>query len=85
MLIKKYFHSEWGAIQLLVDFGAIPIWIKEKVAISSEIRQFLTSDEILRRCEGVGRLLLRQPGESIVMSSEKKVSMKGRTSTKNEN
>lgn len=68
--INTEIYSEWGAIQLLIDFGAIPVWIKEKVSVSNDIRQFLKSNEILRRCEGVGRLLLRQPGESIIMNSE---------------
>ena len=45
--------------------------------INNEIQSFLTSDEILRRCEGVGRLLLRHPGESIVMSSEQDIFQTG--------
>lgn len=63
-------YSECGALQLLIDFGATSCWITEKVLVSDDIRQFLRSIEILRICEGVGRLLLRQPGETIIMNTE---------------
>lgn len=55
----------------MVDFAAIPIWLEEKVDIAEDTRQLLKTSEILRRCEGVGRLLLRQPGECIVMDSKR--------------
>lgn len=67
-------YSECGALQLLIDFGAISCWIKEKVLVSDDIRQFLRSNETLRMCEGVGRLLLRQPGETIIMNTEGNIS-----------
>lgn len=72
-LEKKHynFYSDRGANQLLVDFAAIQVWIQEKVNISDDIRYLLKTSEILRRCEGVGRLLLREHGESINMNSEK--------------
>lgn len=57
-------------MQLLTDFSTVPIWIQEKIMISDDIRQFLQTDEILRRCEGVGRLLLRQPGDTIIIANK---------------
>lgn len=35
--------------------------------ISQNVRNHLLKNEVLRRCEGVGRLLLRHPGEAIAM------------------
>ena len=64
-------------MQLLQDFAGIPIWIKQKVTISDDISQFLQTDEILRRCEGVGRLLLHQPGDSIIMTTENRSNSTG--------
>ncbi|KAK6627798.1 hypothetical protein RUM44_010277 [Polyplax serrata] len=61
--------SEWGAVQLLTDFGAVPTWLMERVQLPKELLNFLVSHEVLRRCEGVGRLLLRRRGESIRMSA----------------
>lgn len=61
--------SEWGALQLLTDFGAIPTWIVERINVNQDVRKHLLNTEVLRRCEGVGRLLLRRPGERIPMSS----------------
>ncbi|XP_054259357.1 coiled-coil domain-containing protein 142-like [Macrosteles quadrilineatus] len=60
--------SEWGALQLLTDFGAVPTWLLERVSLSGELRKHLLNTEVLRRCEGVGRLLLRRPGERIPMT-----------------
>lgn len=54
---------EWGALQLLADFGAVPTWLMERV----EATPNLLCTEMLRRCEGVGRLLLSQPGHRIPM------------------
>ncbi|XP_039282810.1 coiled-coil domain-containing protein 142 [Nilaparvata lugens] len=60
--------SEWGALQLLTDFGAVPTWVLERVTgLQPEVRRHLLNQDILRRCEGVGRLLLRRPGENIAM------------------
>ncbi|XP_066995148.2 uncharacterized protein [Anabrus simplex] len=61
--------SEWGALQLLTDFGAVPTWLMERVILPAELQHSLVKNEVLRRCEGVGRLLLRRPGEPINMVS----------------
>lgn len=60
--------SEWGALQLLTDFGAVPTWLCERVSLPIDLRTALLRHEVLRRCEGVGRLLLRRPGERVSMS-----------------
>nr|CAD7572656.1 unnamed protein product [Timema californicum] len=59
--------TEWGAVQLLNDFGTVPAWLSERVTLSPEVLNCLLRHEVLRRCEGVGRLLLRRPGEHITM------------------
>ncbi|CAH1404432.1 unnamed protein product, partial [Nezara viridula] len=60
---NKIKFTEWGALQLLADFGAVPTWLMERVQATPN----LLSTEMLRRCEGVGRLLLSQPGHRIPM------------------
>ncbi|XP_072153079.1 uncharacterized protein [Bemisia tabaci] len=65
---NKIKFSEWGALQLLTDFGAVPTWFSERITLSKEVRKHLLANEVLRRCEGVGRLLLRRRGEHIAMS-----------------
>lgn len=35
------------------------------------MRKAMLKNEVLRRCEGVGRLLLRSPGEHIKMNDKK--------------
>lgn len=59
--------SEWGALQLLVDFDSVPDWLEGCAWLPTEVRNHLVHCEVLRRCEGVGRLLLRRPGEPIAM------------------
>ncbi|XP_023290611.1 uncharacterized protein LOC105699959 [Orussus abietinus] len=59
--------SKWGALQLLTDFAFVTNWVTECSIISQNIRNHLVKNEVLRRCEGVGRLLLRHPGETISM------------------
>lgn len=41
----------------------------ERVKLVPDVQKSLMNTEVLRRCEGVGRLLLRRPGERIPMSS----------------
>ncbi|KAK3932237.1 Coiled-coil domain-containing protein 142 [Frankliniella fusca] len=65
---RRIKFSEWGALQLLTDFGAVPTWLCERVSLPTELRAALLRHEVLRRCEGVGRLLLRRPGERVSMS-----------------
>ncbi|XP_078032819.1 coiled-coil domain-containing protein 142 [Augochlora pura] len=59
--------SEYGALQLLTDFAHVSKWVTGCSIISQEVRNQLLKNEVLRRCEGVGRLLLRHPGEAISM------------------
>ncbi|XP_029172330.1 coiled-coil domain-containing protein 142 [Nylanderia fulva] len=59
--------SEYGAYQLLTDFAHVSTWVTECSIISQNVRNHLLKNEVLRRCEGVGRLLLRHPGEAIAM------------------
>ncbi|CAL7938036.1 unnamed protein product [Xylocopa violacea] len=59
--------SEYGALQLLTDFAYVSKWVTNCPIISQNVRSHLLKNEVLRRCEGVGRLLLRQPGEAISM------------------
>ncbi|XP_076376723.1 coiled-coil domain-containing protein 142 isoform X1 [Megalopta genalis] len=59
--------SEYGALQLLTDFAYVSKWVTSCSIISQEVRNHLLKNEVLRRCEGVGRLLLRHPGEAISM------------------
>ncbi|KAJ8670790.1 hypothetical protein QAD02_002049 [Eretmocerus hayati] len=62
--------SEWGALQLLADFAYVTSWVMECPIINEEVRLHLSKNEVLRRCEGVGRLLLRHPGEAISMNKK---------------
>ncbi|KAK2576902.1 hypothetical protein KPH14_005527 [Odynerus spinipes] len=59
--------SEYGALQLLTDFAYVSTWVTGCSIISQNVRDHLLKNEVLRRCEGVGRLLLRHPGEAIAM------------------
>ncbi|KAF3426589.1 hypothetical protein E2986_02670 [Frieseomelitta varia] len=59
--------SEYGALQLLTDFAYVSKWVTDCPIISQNVRDQLLKNEVLRRCEGVGRLLLRHPGEAISM------------------
>ncbi|XP_031786371.1 coiled-coil domain-containing protein 142 [Nasonia vitripennis] len=68
--LHKIKFSEWGALQLLKDFAHVLTWVTECGIISEKVRQHLLKNEVLRRCEGVGRLLLRHPGEAISMNKK---------------
>ncbi|XP_054013894.1 coiled-coil domain-containing protein 142 [Hylaeus anthracinus] len=59
--------SKYGALQLLTDFAYVSQWVTSCTIISQDVRNRLLKNEVLRRCEGVGRLLLRHPGEAISM------------------
>lgn len=68
---EKIKFSRWGAFQLLCDFAFVSVWIGDCPFITDGIRKKLLKNEILRRCEGVGRLLLRCPGERLKMVDKK--------------
>lgn len=65
--INKIRFSHHMACQLLCDFAHIDSWLSNCLVVSQEIRQKMLKNEVLKRCEGVGRLLLRRPGEPIKM------------------
>ncbi|XP_026467436.1 uncharacterized protein LOC113370990 [Ctenocephalides felis] len=62
--------SKWGVEQLLNDFGAVADWLRECSILSDEAKKQMTKNEVLRQCEGVGRLLLRKPNEFIDMTNK---------------
>lgn len=66
--INKIKFSHFGAYQLLTDFEHVETWTNNNTIISPEMKLKLLKNEVLRRCEGVGKLLLRMPGERIKMS-----------------
>ncbi|XP_065349972.1 uncharacterized protein LOC135945950 [Cloeon dipterum] len=65
----KVQFSERGALQLLADFAAVTIWLQDKANLTPPVEKHLVRSEVLRRCEGVGRLLLRKPGESLDLAT----------------
>ncbi|KAJ8918817.1 hypothetical protein NQ315_011103 [Exocentrus adspersus] len=69
---NKIKFSQYGACQLLCDFGHIANWLVDCSMVKEDIRKKLLRNEILKRCEGVGRLLLRCPGERIKMVDKNK-------------
>ncbi|CAH1153854.1 unnamed protein product [Phaedon cochleariae] len=69
---NKIKFSHFGARQLLTDFGYITKWLADYPTVSESMRKKLLKNEILKRCEGVGRLLLRKPGERIKMTEKNK-------------
>lgn len=70
--INKIKFSQYGACQLLCDFAHIATWLVDSAIIQEPIRKKLLRNEVLKRCEGVGRLLLRCPGERIKMVDKNK-------------
>ncbi|XP_044754624.1 uncharacterized protein LOC123313706 [Coccinella septempunctata] len=69
--MTKIIFSHGGAIQLLQDFAHVKIWIDGCAIIDNKMKKRMVKNEILRRCEGVGKLLLRRPGEHIKMNDKK--------------
>lgn len=72
---NRIIFSQYGACQLLCDFGYITTWLIDCPNIGETMRKGLIKNEVLRRCEGVGRLLLRCPGEKIKMTVKQKGKM----------
>lgn len=70
--INKIKFSQHGACQLLCDFAHVGTWLVNSTIVSQSIRKKLVKNEILRRCEGVGRLLLRCPGDHLKMVDKNK-------------
>lgn len=59
--------SVCGAINLMKDFDGIADWIQKCILLPEEHREKLSRHEVLKVCEGVGKILLRQPDEIISM------------------
>lgn len=65
--LKKIKFSRCGAVNLLKDFDGVSEWIENCSAVPTEYCEKLSKHEVLRMCEGVGRILLRKPQEVISM------------------
>lgn len=68
--LNRIKFSRHGSLQLLCDFAFVSKWITDCATITHEMRKTMLKNEVLRRCEGVGKLLLRSPGEHIKMSND---------------
>lgn len=64
---KQIRFSVCGALNLLKDFEGIAEWIETNKEIPEMYRDKLMKHEVLRYCEGVGKILLREPDEVISM------------------
>lgn len=65
--MKKVKFSRCGAVNLLKDFDGVAEWIENCASVPSEHCEKLAKHEVLRMCEGVGRILLRKPNDIIEM------------------
>lgn len=65
--VKKVKFSRAGAINLLKDFDGVSEWIENCSSVPAEHIEKLAKHEVLRMCEGVGRILLRKPNDIIPM------------------
>ncbi|XP_058825246.1 uncharacterized protein LOC131685499 [Topomyia yanbarensis] len=63
--MKKTKFSSSGALNLLKDFDGVAEWILHCKALDDKLKAVLSKHEVLRMCEGVGKLLLRKPDETI--------------------
>ncbi|CAO1395618.1 unnamed protein product [Diamesa serratosioi] len=64
---KQIKFTHFGALNLLKDFEGIVDWILSNKEIPEYYRDKLSKHEVLRMCEGVGKILLREPDEVISM------------------
>lgn len=62
--------SKSGALNLLKDFDGVSLYISACPAVPPQHVEKLAKHEVLRMCEGVGRILLRKPEELIKMAPE---------------
>lgn len=44
--LHRYKFSEWGAVQLLTDFGAVPTWLMERVKLPKHLLNPLLTHEV---------------------------------------
>lgn len=61
--------SREGALNLLRDFDGVVEWILACDYVLPEHVEILSKHEVLRTCEGVGKILLRKPYEVISMAN----------------
>lgn len=61
--------SRIGAINLLKDFDGVSEWILACEYVLPEHMVILSKHEVLRMCEGVGKILLRKPMDVISMEA----------------
>lgn len=71
--MNKIHFTQFGAYQLLRDFASVGDWLVQCPIVKPQTRKKMLKNEVLRRCEGVGRLLLRSPGEQIKMTEKNQV------------
>lgn len=62
--------SRSGAMNLLKDFDGVAEYITASAAVPPQHVERLAKHEVLRMCEGVGRILLRKPEDLIQMAPE---------------
>lgn len=56
-----------GALNLLKDFEGIAEWIESNKEVPETYREKLMKHEVLKYCEGVGKILMREEGQVISM------------------
>lgn len=69
---KQVKFSHVGAMNLLKDFDGVADWINDCDSVLEDYKDILSKHEVLRMCEGVGKLLLRKPDEVIPMETTPK-------------
>ncbi|XP_062711971.1 uncharacterized protein LOC134289697 [Aedes albopictus] len=75
--MKKTKFSSSGALNLLKDFDGVADWIVKCGSLDKKLKDVLAQHEALRMCEGVGKLLLRKPDETISILPSPKAGRKG--------
>ncbi|XP_073946184.1 uncharacterized protein [Choristoneura fumiferana] len=82
--VAKVKFSKDAASQLLADFNEVRNWLTACKHINNTARKQMLQNEVLRRCEGVGRLLLHAPGDLISMQESNMQSARQRRKDDNE-
>ncbi|XP_034833081.1 uncharacterized protein [Maniola hyperantus] len=65
--VAKVKFTKDAAVQLLADFNEVRVWLNSCKPLAASSKKHILQNEVLRRCEGVGRLLLHAPGDLISM------------------
>ncbi|XP_039757028.1 uncharacterized protein LOC120631485 isoform X1 [Pararge aegeria] len=65
--VAKVKFTKDAAVQLLADFNEVRVWLNNCKPLAASSKKHILQNEVLRRCEGVGRLLLHAPGDLISM------------------